>query len=89
MEELVKLLKDHFNQQPSEIVQLYRFNSRARKLDESVMEYVAVLRKLVQDCNYGDKLAEMLCDRLLRGIGNDQIQHWLLSELDLTFDTAL
>lgn len=46
-EERVKLLKDHFNPRPSEIVQRYRFNSRARKPDESVMEYVTVLRRKV------------------------------------------
>lgn len=53
------------------------------------MEYVAVLRKLAQDCNYGEKLAEMLCDRLVCGIGDDRIQRRLLSEPDLTFDRAL
>lgn len=39
------------------------------------MEYVAVLRKLAQDCNYGDKLPEMLCDRLVCGTEDDRIQH--------------
>lgn len=53
------------------------------------MEYVAVLRKLAQDCNYGEKLAEMLRDRLVCGIGDDWIQRRLLSEPDLTFDRVL
>lgn len=64
-DELVKLLKDHFNPRPCEIVQRCRFNSRARKPGESVIEYVNVLQKLAQDCNYGEKLAEMLRDRLV------------------------
>ncbi|TWW77348.1 hypothetical protein D4764_12G0007380 [Takifugu flavidus] len=59
-DELVKLLKDHFNPKPSEIVQRCKFNSRYRKQGETVMEFVAVLRKLAQDCNYGDKLSEMI-----------------------------
>ncbi|KAK0149179.1 hypothetical protein N1851_010298 [Merluccius polli] len=88
-DELVKLLKDHFNPKPSEIVQRFKFNSRNRKHGETVMEYVAVLRKLAQDCNYGDKLSEMIRDRLVCGIGDDRIQHRLLSEPDLTFDKAL
>lgn len=88
-DELVKLLKDHFNPKPSEIVQRFKFNSRNRKQGETVMEYVAVLRKLAQDCNYGDKLSEMIRDRLVCGIGDDRIQRRLLSEPDLTFDKAL
>ncbi|XP_062297408.1 uncharacterized protein K02A2.6-like [Scomber scombrus] len=88
-DELVKLLKEHFNPKPSEIVQRFKFNSRNRKNGETVMEYVAVLRKLSQDCNYGDKLSEMIRDRLVCGIGDDRIQRRLLSEPDLTFDKAL
>lgn len=88
-DELVKILKDHFNPKPSEIVQRYKFNSRNRKHGETVMEYVAVLRKLAQDCNYGDKLSDMIRDRLVCGIGDDRIQRRLLSEPDLTFDKAL
>lgn len=48
-----------------------------------------MLRKLAQDCNYGDKLSEMLHDRLVCGIGDDRIQRRLSSEPDLTFDRAL
>ncbi|TWW72848.1 hypothetical protein D4764_15G0002420 [Takifugu flavidus] len=88
-DELVKLLKDHFNPKPSEIVQRCKFNSRYRKQGETVMEFVAVLRKLAQDCNYGDKLSEMIRDRLVCGIVDDRIQRRLLSEPDLTFDKAL
>lgn len=76
-DELVKLLKDHFNPKPSEIVQSFKFNNRNRKPGElcyGVLEYFAVLWKLAQDCNYGDKLAEMLRDRLVCGIGGDCMQ---------------
>lgn len=38
---------------------------------------------------YGEKLAEMLRDRLVCGIGDDRIQRRLLSEPDLTFGRAL
>ena len=45
--------------------------------------------EIAQDCNYGDKLSEMIRDRLVCGIGDDRIQRQLLSEPDLTFDKAL
>lgn len=51
-------------------------------------EYVAELRCLAQDCNYGATLDPMLRDRLVCSIDDDQIQRSLLSETNLTFETA-
>ncbi len=87
--ELVSLLKNHFDPKPSEIVQRYKFDSRHRQCNESVMEYVAELRRLAQDCNYGDTLQQMLRDRIVCGINDDRIQRLLLAEADLTFDNAV
>lgn len=87
--DLTNLLQSHYNPRPSEIVQRFKFNSRSRAADETLTEYVAVLRELAQHCNYGDKLKEMLRDRLVCGIGDDRIQRRLLAESDLTFEKAL
>lgn len=88
-QELVLLMKNHYDPKPSEIVQRYKFDSRARKPNETVMEYVAKLRRLAQDCNYGNTLQQMLRDRIVCGINDDRIQRRLLSEADLTFDKAM
>lgn len=88
-DELVSLLKNHFNPKPSEIVQRWKFNSRNRRPEESIVEYVAELRKLAQDCNFGDTLTVMLRDRLVCGVNDDSIQRRLLAEDGLTFETAL
>ncbi|CAI5694547.1 unnamed protein product [Oreochromis niloticus] len=61
-QELVLLMKNHFDPKPSEIVQRYKFDSRSRKANETIMEYV--LRRLAQDCNYGNTLQQMLRDRI-------------------------
>ncbi|XP_033993597.1 uncharacterized protein K02A2.6-like [Trematomus bernacchii] len=87
--QLVELLKNHFDPKPSEIVQRYKFDSRNREPNESVMEYVAELRRLAQDCNYGNTLQQRLRDRIVCGISEDRIQRRLLSEADLTFEKAL
>lgn len=86
--DLVQLLEKHYHPKPSEIVQWYKFDSRTRKPEESVLDYVAELRRLAQDCNYGDKLQQMLRDRLVCGIEDECIQRRLLSEADLTFEKA-
>ncbi|XP_061564077.1 uncharacterized protein K02A2.6-like [Cololabis saira] len=88
-DQLVALLKEHYNPKPSEIVQRFMFYSRTRKPEETVLDFVAGLRKLAQDCNFGDKLKEQLRDRLVCGVADDRIQRRLLSEMDLTFDKAL
>uniref|UniRef100_A0AAV2M4I5 Retrotransposon gag domain-containing protein n=1 Tax=Knipowitschia caucasica TaxID=637954 RepID=A0AAV2M4I5_KNICA len=87
--ELTNLLQSHFNPKPSEIVQRFKFISRTRTANETVTEYVAVLRELAQHCNYGDKLKEMLRDRLVCGNAEDRIQRRLLAEPELTFEEAL
>lgn len=46
-----------------------------------------MLRKLVQNCNYKDKLLEMLWDRLV--CGDDHKRWWLIVEPDLTFNKTL
>lgn len=88
-DDLTALLQVHYNQKPNEIVQRFRFNSRTRAANETVTEYVAVLRQLAQHCNYGVYLKEMLRDRLVCGIEDDRIQQRLLADPELTFEKAL
>lgn len=86
--QIVTLMKDHFDPKPSEIVQRYKFDSRVRQPSETVSAYVAELRRLAHDCNFGTTLQQMLRDRLVCGINDDRIQRRLLSEPDLTFEKA-
>ena len=88
-EDLVKVLKEHYNPPPSEIVQWLKFNSRFRRSGESVADYVAELRAIAQTCNFGTSLEEMLRDRLVCGIGDHETQQRLLSEPKLTWKKAL
>lgn len=86
---LVKLVKTHFNPEPSVIISRFKFNSRIRKTDETVADYTAELRHLTEHCKFGATLSEMLRDRLVCGINNEPIQRRLLSEKELTYDKAL
>eukprot|EP00731_Ephydatia_muelleri_P017292 Em0010g390a len=68
LDELFALVKDHLEPAPSAIMQRFNFNARSQKSDESVAEFVAELRHIVEHCEYGGTLDEMLCDRLVCGI---------------------
>ena len=90
--EIIVLLKNHLAPDPNSILERFKFNKRDRKDGESVADYIAELRNLSRDCEYGDQLEEMLRDRLVCGIGDVNVQKKLLSEgktLDFTKAQAI
>ena len=72
--ELVTLVKDHHTLPPSVTVQWFNFNSRSQKDGETVTQFVAELRWLLEHCAFQDKLDDMLCDRLVCGIKGSRVQ---------------
>ena len=87
--DLVKILREHFSPNPSEIGQRFKFNSYIRKPEESVATFVAKLRALSEDCDFGDLLEVMIRDRLVFGINDKAIQKRLLAEPKLTYKRAV
>ena len=86
---IVEKLTQHFQPVPNQIAQRCKFFSHIRRPHESIAEYVAQLKKLVEHCQFGDKLNEMLRDRLVCGVANVKWQQRLLSEEALTYDRTL
>ena len=84
-------MEELFNPKPSEVMQRFSFTSRMRTANETVIEYVAALRRIAADCNLGNQLDENLRDRLVCGVNDCAIQRRLLSEsnLDLTKTLAI
>ncbi|CAB3992544.1 Retrovirus-related Pol poly from transposon [Paramuricea clavata] len=87
--ELVELVQQHQHPKPSAIVQRFKFNTRFRKPGESIASYVAELRSLSEHCDFKSTLEEMLRDRLVCGINDEQIQCRLLAESSLDFKKAM
>ena len=88
-DEIVSTLQKHLNPTPPEIAERFRFYKRNQQEGESVLNYVAVLRKLTTHCNLGSNLDETLRDRLVCGLNNQQIQKRLLAESKLKFSKAV
>ena len=86
---LCKKMEEHFNPKPSEVMQRFSFHSRMRTANETVVEYVAALRRIAADCNFGNQLDENLRDRLVCGVNDCAIQRRLLSESNLDLTKAL
>lgn len=86
---IVAAVTKHCSPPPSSIVQRFRFNTRIRATNESVADYVAVVRQLTEFCEFGDTVDNMIRDRLVCGINDDRIQRRLLAEPKLDFAKAL
>ena len=69
---LIQSMEKFYSPKPSVIVQRYQFYSCFRKPDESTATFVAELRCLAKDCNFGQTLQENLRERLVCGV-NDQV----------------
>ena len=69
-------------------MQRFHFNTGFRHPGETITIYITELKKLSEHCEYGETLSEMIRDRLVVGVSNDQIQRRLLSERKLTFEKA-
>ena len=86
--DIVKQMTDHYQPKPSIIVQRFKFHSRSRKQGESVATYIAELKRLAEDCEFGEFLEQMLRDRIVCGINDPRIQRRLLAERELTYKSA-
>ncbi|XP_042913373.2 uncharacterized protein [Parasteatoda tepidariorum] len=88
-QELIKLLKEHFCPKSSEIFRRFKFHKRFQSKLESVNAFVTELRKLAEDCNFGETLSERLRDQLVCGIRDEEVQRRLLAESKLTLENAI
>ena len=87
--ELIEMLKSHYDPKPSFIVQRFKFYNRTREAGETVSTFVATLRQIAEYCDYKETLNDMIRDRLVCGINHEGIQKKLLAEKNLTYEKAL
>ena len=86
-EELVKVLKSHYNPTPSVIVERYKFH-KCYQGEDTLANFITRLKHLSTHCQFGDTLNERLRDQLVVGLKSDSIQKRLLSEPKLTYERA-
>ncbi|XP_065902234.1 uncharacterized protein [Dysidea avara] len=86
---LADLLKDHYEPKPLVIAERFTFHRRNQRREESVMQYLAELRRLATHCKFKDHLDEALRDRFVCGLISETIQKRLLMEDNLDLKRAL
>lgn len=88
LDRILTLLTNHFAPKPSEVVARFKFNTRIRTPDESVSDFIACLKKLADDCEFGALRDSLLRDRVVCGISNSEIQRRLLESAELSLAQA-
>ena len=88
-DELVELLKKHFDPEPIVIAERFHFYQRNQKAGESIAEYLATLRRLASRCQFGAFLSEALRDKLVCGMYSENIVKVLLTKATLTLEKAM
>ena len=88
-DELVTVLKNHFQPKPLIIAERFRFYKRSQAAGESVQDFEADLRRLAITCEFGDFLDQALRDRFVCGLKSEATQKKLLAEDKLTITRAV
>ena len=88
-DELKAELKKHFEPKKVVIAERFNFHRRNQAPGESIAEYVAELRKLTTNCDFGDYLEEALRDRFVCGLRSETTQKQLLTKAELTLQRAV
>jgi len=83
-----QVIEKLYKPKPLKIVERFRFYKRNQQQGERVADYVAELRRLAVNCEFGNFLDKALCDRLVCGIRDEATQRRLLAEADLTLARA-
>ena len=87
-DDLLKAMRQHKDPKPSVIISRFKFNSCHRAAEQSVADYVSVLRKATEHCAFGDTLDDRLTEQFVCGIRDPRMQRRLLSEASLDFSSA-
>ena len=89
-EELKKVLLEHYSPKPVVIAERHKFWTANQGGDESVASFIARLKNLSTNCDFGDFLKEALRDRLVSGLHAkvSRTQMQLLSMANLSFEQA-
>ncbi|VDP66293.1 unnamed protein product [Echinostoma caproni] len=85
---LKQLLLAHVIPVDFQAIERAKFNLLLRAESMSCRDFILLLKKQASKGNYGNRLEEQLCDRLIADITNTTPVRKLLEKKDLTFSDA-
>ncbi|XP_063366282.1 uncharacterized protein K02A2.6-like [Cydia amplana] len=88
--DLTTIMEKHLQPKPSALAERYKFRHRKQANNESIAEYVAILKRMSKTCEFktADSLEESLRDQLVCGLSSEMIRQRLFAEEKLDFAKA-
>lgn len=87
--DIVESLAQFFDPEPLELVENFRYHKRYQLENETIEEYLVVLRKLAKSCNFGNYLDTALRNQLVFGMKNTTAQKKCLERRNMTLKDVL
>ena len=89
IEKVLLKFEEHSEPKKNVSYERYKFFSRAQESGESIDQYVTILRKLCETCEFGTLKNSLIKDRIVLGVNNTKTRERLLRVPDLTLEKAL
>lgn len=89
LEEVIEVFDDYFKPKQNEIINRYNLNKRNQEEGETFDAFYTAIRKLAENCNFGDQKEKILRDKIVIGVREQRIQQKLLEIKDLTLEKAI
>ena len=77
---ILQVLEDFCIGQTNDIYERYTFNKREQEVNETIDSHVASLRSLVKTCRFGGLEEEIIRDRIVLGIRDNNTRKKLLQK---------
>lgn len=87
-QEAIGYLQDYYAPEVNEIAASYAFFMRTQQPGETVQGFIAEIRRLAEQCNFGISLQRMLRDRIVCGVTDEDVRRHLLTRRNLTLSEA-
>ncbi|GCB60062.1 hypothetical protein scyTo_0006802, partial [Scyliorhinus torazame] len=88
-EEIVRILQAHYLPKPLVFAKHFRFHRRNQEEEEPIAQFVALLKKLTEYCEFGDVLNDTVRDKLVCDLRSEAMQKQLLTESSLALTKTM
>ena len=86
---LITKFRELCNPQTNIIVERHKFKTRNQREGETTEAYITDLKKLANQCEYGNLRNDLIRDRIVCGIKNENTRRQMLKQADLTIERAI
>ena len=87
--ELIDLMDGYFNARKNIIFARAKFNKRIQQAGESIDQFIQDLHRLADDCSYHSLKDELIRDRIVVGVRDDELSKTMQAKTDLTLTEAI